>query len=104
MKYDHLTLDLFEIAPPLGQVDEEEMEEAASVEEESAVATSVGELDQLQIFGDLPTPERPPPPFKRIYVHFESAEDVAAFAAAIGQIVTTETKRIAFPAGALWIE
>jgi hypothetical protein len=36
-------------------------------------------------------------PIQSILVHFESREDVLAFAALVGQPVSTETKRLHFP-------
>src|SRR5262245_30452161 len=58
-----------------------------------------GSPPQLALF-ELPTDGREvraAGPHRTIYVHFESPRDVAAFAVAIGQHVTTETRWLRFP-------
>ena len=48
---------------------------------------------------EAPAPSVEQEVYKVVYVHFESRDDVEAFARAIGQPVTTETREICFPAG-----
>ena len=61
-----------------------------------------GEDAQLGLFGDGSAPPAGTPPealepIQSIYVHFESVDDVRAFAALIKQPVTTQTRWICFP-------
>lgn len=55
---------------------------------------------QVGLFGSEQLPSAPPNqtgPAQSIYVHFESPADVEAFARAIGQPVTTQTRYLRFP-------
>jgi len=54
---------------------------------------------QASMFEDLEIPAAEEA-FKTIYIHFETREDVEEFARLIRQPVTTETRRICYPAGA----
>ena len=97
-------LDLFDARPPAPVVIPPTIEEVVPEPDErreGAIDTIevAKEEGQIGLFGDaLPEPEAPEAgPIKRLLVHFEKLEDVVAFAALVGQHVTTQTRVIAFP-------
>lgn len=49
------------------------------------------------MFGADPNIKPPEEIYQSIYVHFETLEDLKAFAELIGQPITTQTKAICYP-------
>jgi len=91
---DRLSLDLFGETPALDAIERDD-ERSTSVEPSDEVV-------QPFLFDLLPAaPRVDSATAKRLYVHFETFSDVAAFAKLVGQPVTSETRAICYPAGDL---